>query len=90
MGTFCGSWLMSRKQGGGAHGGPGGALMVGVMVQPFVRALLMLMALLIVMLMVMLIVMLMMMGMLNSGVRLSLSDGDRECIGWVFKASQPR
>ena len=82
MGTFCGSWLMSRKQGGGAHGGPGGALMVGVMVQPFVRALLMLMA--------SLIVMLMMMGMLNSGVRLSLFDGDRECIGWVFKASQPR
>ena len=77
---------MSRKQGGGAHGGPGGALMVGVMVQPFVRALLMLMASLIVMLMVMLIVMLMM----NSGVRLSLFDGDRECIGWVFKASQPR
>ena len=82
MGTFCGSWLMSRKQGGGAHGGPGGALMVGVMVQPFVRALLMLMA--------SLVVMLMMMGMLNSGVRLSLFDGDRECIGWVFKASQPR
>ena len=71
-GTFCGSWLMSRKQGRPRQEKveAWGALMVRVMVEPLVRPLLMAGVMVIVMVIV----------------AMAFKNGDGDVLGKSFKA----